>query len=90
MTYHYDARTLDALLDHGISPTPATSPDVVHEFISDLYRYELRRLRDRLLAGEFPKSEYFGHVVALRRRYPLVSLKPRQLVAPAVAGSANA
>jgi hypothetical protein len=31
-----------------------------------------------LLAGTLPKPEYYGRVVALRRRYPLMSLKPRQ------------
>jgi hypothetical protein len=52
----------------------------VHEFVSDLYRYELRRLRDRLRRGEVPKTGYIDLVVALRRAYPLVSLKPHQLV----------
>ena len=46
--------------------------------MNDLYRYELRRLRAALLAGAFPKPEYYGRVVALRRRYPLLSVKPRQ------------
>jgi hypothetical protein len=45
--------------------------------VSDLYRYELRKLRASLLAGAFPKPEYYGRVVALRQRYPLLSLKPR-------------
>ncbi len=88
MEYHYEASLLDALSAHGIRPRTSTSPELVHEFISDLYRFELRRLRGRLVAGEFPKNAYFGHVVALRRRYPLVSLKPRQLAAPASASAA--
>ncbi len=90
MDYHYEPRLLDALSAHGIRPRPSTSPELVHEFLSDLYRFELRRLRDRLLAGEFPKNAYFGEVVALRRRYPLVSLKPRQLAGPVPAGAATA
>jgi hypothetical protein len=71
---------LDALAGHGARPTPATSPELVHDFVSDLYRYELRRLRGELLAGAFPKAEYYGRVVALRGRYPLLSLKPGQWV----------
>ena len=49
----------------------------MHEFVSDLYRYELRRLRGRLVRGEIPRIGYYDRVVALRRKYPLVSLKPR-------------
>ena len=36
---------------------------MVHEFLNDLYRYELRRLRDRLLRREIPKPDYYAHVV---------------------------
>ena len=78
--YRYHAWVLEALAAHGASPTSATPPELVHDFVSDLYRYELRRLRDTLRAGAFPKVEYYGRVVALRRRYPLLSLKPRQWV----------
>ena len=63
---------------HGVQPTPATRPELVHEFVSDLYRFELRRLRDRLVRREIPKHGYFDRVVELRRKYPLISLKPGQ------------
>ena len=63
---------------HGARPSPETPPERLHDFVNDLYRYELRRLRAQLLAGAFPKTEYYGRVVALRQRYPLLSLKPRQ------------
>jgi hypothetical protein len=43
--------------------------------VSDLYRYELRRLRDRLRHREFPKYEYFGRVVELRKRYRVISMR---------------
>jgi len=76
--YRYLPSVLDALAAHGVRPTASTAPELVREFLNDLYRYELRRLRAELLAGAFPKREYFGRVVALRRRYPLLSLKPRQ------------
>ena len=63
---------------HGARPSPDTPPERLHDFVNDLYRYELRALRAQLLAGAFPKTEYYGRVVALRQRYPLLSLKPRQ------------
>jgi hypothetical protein len=50
----------------------------VHGFVNDLYRYELRRLRDRRVRGDIPKAGYFERVVELRRRYPLVSLKAHE------------
>ena len=74
--YRYRREVLDALLSHGVRPTPATPPALVHEFVSDLYRFELRRLRGCLVRGEIPKEGYFDRVVELRRKYPLVSLKP--------------
>ena len=75
-TYHFRADVLEQLARHGVRPTALTPPELVHEFVSDLYRYELRRLRDRLVRREIPKAGYFERVVALRRQYPLVSLKP--------------
>ena len=79
-SYQYHAWVREALETHGARPTSATPPELVHDFVSDLYRYELRRLRDALLAGAFPKVEYYGRVVALRGRYPLLALKPCQWV----------
>jgi len=76
MTYRYRDDVLDALWQYGIHPTSDTPPELVHEFLSDLYRYELRRLRDRLVRGEIAKAGYSDRVVDLRRKYPLVSLKP--------------
>ena len=78
--YRYSGRMLEALEQHGIRPRPTTRPELVHEFVSDLYRFELRRLRDRLRQGAISKTGYRDRVVELRRRYPLVSLKPHQLV----------
>jgi hypothetical protein len=68
---------LEALAAHGVRPTPATRPELVHEFVSDLYRFELRRLRARQVRGEIPRQEYSSHVIALRRRYLLVSVPLR-------------
>jgi len=77
-TRRFRAYVLDELSKHGVQPTSSTRPELVHEFVRDLYRYELRRLRDRLVRGEIPKAGYFERVVALRRRYPLVSLTPHE------------
>ena len=77
-TYRYRADVLEQLERHGVRPTSSTPPELVHEFVSDLYRFELRRLRDRLVRHEIPKDGYFDRVVALRRQHPLVSLKPHE------------
>jgi hypothetical protein len=71
----YRPDVLDWLWRHGVQPTSATPPQLVHDFVNDLYRFELRRLRDRLKRGDIPKVGYYERVVALRRAYPLVSLK---------------
>ncbi len=77
-SYRYRPEVLEQLLLHGVRPTPATPPALVHEFVNDLYRYELRRLRHRLVIGEIPKAGYYDRVVDLRRKYPLVSIKPER------------
>ena len=74
MTYVYPVEILDALAGHGLHPTDTTPPPVVREALSDLYRYEIRRLRRSLLAGDIQKPDYTGHVIALRKRYWLLSL----------------
>jgi hypothetical protein len=79
-TYRYRAAVLEQLWQHGVQPTSTTPPELVHEFVSDLYRFELRRLRDRLVRKEIPKVGYYDRVVDLRRKYPLVSMKPHEWV----------
>jgi hypothetical protein len=74
----YRPEILEQLLQHGVRPTTATPPELVHEFVGDLYRYRLRQLRDRLLRKEFPKSDYHGLVVDMRNRYRVLALKPFQ------------
>jgi hypothetical protein len=78
MTFVYRDEVLEDLWRHGVQPTPSTPPELVHEFVSDLYRFEIRRLRDRFVRKEIPREGYANRVVALRRRYPLISLKPHQ------------
>jgi len=78
--FRYKSDILAAPETHGVQPAPATAPEVVHEFVSDLYRFEIRRLRDRLLAGAFPRREYAGRVVELRRRYRIISMRPHEWI----------
>ena len=73
--HRYKQKVLDQLAVHGVMPTPATPPDLVHDFLNDLYRYELRRVRDRVLRREIAKSDYHDRVVEVRRRYSLLSLR---------------
>ena len=81
MAVRYRQEVLEQLLLHGVRPTPDTPPQLVYDFVNDLYRYELRRLRDALVNGEIPKAGYYDRVVELRRRYPLVSFKPHLWIA---------
>lgn len=78
MIYRYRHEVLVQLLNHGVLPVPTTPPELVHEFVSDLYRFEIRRLRNRLVRREIPKEGYADRVIELRRKYPLISLKPDQ------------
>jgi hypothetical protein len=80
MEYRYRGDVLQRLETHGIRPRPTTSPELVREFVNDLYRYEIRRLRDSLLRGEFPKNTYIDRVVTLRNKYSVLALKPAQFV----------
>ncbi len=65
---------LDELARHGLAPKPGTSPELLREQLNDLYRIEIRKLRDRCRAGEFTIRELPGHVVELRKRYLLLSI----------------
>lgn len=56
-------------------PTVRTPPDLARGFVRDLYRYELRVLRDRMRRREFPKQEFAGRVIALRDHYSVLSLR---------------
>jgi len=77
----YRRDVLAHLLQHGVRPTPHTSPQLVRDFVRDLYKYEIRMLRERYLRREFPKLEYAEKVDALRRRYPILALKPSEFLA---------
>ena len=82
MTYHYRTQILEGLTGHGICPKTTTPPQLVHEQVNDLYRFELRRLRGRFMRGEIPKRDYSATVVELREKYLLVSIPVRLWTQP--------
>jgi hypothetical protein len=78
--YAYRPDVIEHLLRHGVRPTDRTRPDLVRDFVRELYKYEIRVLRERYLRREFPKHEYADRVDALRRRYSVLALQPREFV----------
>jgi hypothetical protein len=73
-TFTYDRRILEELSGHGLSPLPTTPPQRIRDALSDLYRYEIRRLRSDLLAGRIQRQDYAPGVIELRKRYWLLSV----------------
>ncbi len=71
----YPPELAEALLAFGLRPTPATPPLLVRDALNDLYRFELRRMRDRLRAGDIQKPDYIDLVIATRKRYWPLSLQ---------------
>jgi hypothetical protein len=53
---------------------------LVRDYVRDLYKYEIRQLKARMLRDEFPRGEYSARVEALRDRYAVLSLLPRQFI----------
>ena len=80
--YRYRTDVLEALWRHGVQPTTTTRPELVRDYVRDLYKYEIRRLRERYLRREFPKIEYSRRVDALRRTYPVLALQARDWLEP--------
>ena len=74
VAFRYRPEVLDALARHGLAPRAETSPQLLRDAINDLYRYEIRRLRQRLLRKEFPKEAYVPKVLELRAKYLLLSV----------------
>jgi hypothetical protein len=70
----YKRAILDELARHGLRPGADTTPDKLREQINDLYRVEIRKLRDRCRAGEISTRELPAQVIELRKRYMLLSL----------------
>jgi hypothetical protein len=77
-TWRYPPDICDLLAAHGILPRPDTHPRVVRDYLSDLYRFEIRRLKSRHLAGEVSKADYVPQVILLRKKYVPLSQIPEQ------------
>lgn len=71
----WDPQMLDALAGLGLAPRDDTPAELLREQLNDLYRFELRRLRDRLHAGVVQKADYIPHVLELRRKYWMLSVR---------------
>ena len=80
--YRYRQDVLAELWRYGVRPTEHTPPVLARTFINELYKFELRKLRDRFIRGEFPKIEYHKLVIEIRDKYPVLSLVPRQWIEP--------
>jgi hypothetical protein len=78
LVFRYRPDVLAHLERHGVRPTPQTPPQLVRDYVRDLYKYEIRVLRERYIRQEFSKQDYWNRVDALRRRYPVLALLPRQ------------
>ena len=73
-SFRYRPEVIDALARHGLAPRADTSPQMLRDAINDLYRFEIRRLRQQLLRKQFPKEEYVPKVIELRGKYMLLSM----------------
>lgn len=80
MTYRYKPEILAQLASHGVVPKPDTPPTTARAVVNDIYRYELRLLRDRYLVGEFSKEAYYDKVVEVRNRYPVMGVLTRHWI----------
>jgi hypothetical protein len=79
----YTPEVLEELRKHGVVPASDTDPQLVRDFLSALYKYEIRQLKARLLAREFPPKDYASRVRALRRGYVLLSIPLETWTRPA-------
>ena len=77
VVYRYKPEVLEQLARHGVMPKPTTPPTFARAVVNDIYRYELRLLRDRYLVGEFSKQAYYDKVVETRNRYPVMGILTR-------------
>ena len=74
MSWIYPPELVEGLSLVGITPSPEAAPAVTREIADDLYRDELRRLRARLLSGEFDRAHYVELIVALRKQFWVLTL----------------
>ena len=78
--FRYRRDVLELVWRHGIIPTDRTPPELARGFVRELYKYEIRRLRERYLKKEFSKRDYWALVDRLRQQYGVLALVPRQWI----------
>jgi hypothetical protein len=54
----FKPEVLEELARHGLAPGPSTPPERLREQINDLYRIEIRRLRDRYMLLSIPIAQW--------------------------------
>jgi hypothetical protein len=72
--WKYPDEFVEALGAAGVAVAPDVAPSAAREAFDDAYKAELRRLRDRRRSGEVAREHYFDEVVALRKRFWLLTL----------------
>lgn len=77
MTFKYRETVLSELSRHGVIPRNDTPPELIHQFVTDLHLFEIRKLKQQMLDGKIPRAGYAKTVEALRIRYPILSLPAR-------------
>jgi hypothetical protein len=70
----YPPEFLETLARLGLAPRADTPPTVVRRAVDELYKHELKQLRDRYLRGETARSDLAGQVIGLRKKYWLLTL----------------
>ena len=75
MTWSYPPELAEALSSLGLAPRAHTPPRLVRDALNDLYRYEIRRLRDVFRAGGSVSPNYVDRVIALRKKYWPLSMQ---------------
>lgn len=74
MSWVYPPELLAALAPLGIAPTDHTPPALARDAVDELYKYELRRLRDQLRSGDVERSSYLARIIALRKKDRVLTL----------------
>ena len=75
-SWSYPPELMEVLVAFGLKPTTTTPPSLVRDALNDLYRFEIRRLRKRMVDGLVEKARYSDEVIALRKKYWPLSLQP--------------
>jgi len=75
LVWLYPPELVEAIRSLGFDPKPGTPPVFVRSAVNDLYRYELRCLRDRHKAGVIGREAFVEAVITLRKKYWVLTLQ---------------